>query len=158
PATLWGFLGINKQGLKECKVKFCQSQLGILVGNSLKPVSAMTGGLLPSCCPKALNDAALAKAAKDPEAAKSDSAAAAATIMKDEAEAKERRAAVRYLGTVDCHYWGDTVIPALTSALRTDRNECVRFEAALALGTGCCCNRRTIASLTLAAYGIEKEG
>jgi hypothetical protein len=157
--TIWNFFGINKAGLRECKVKLCKSNIGLMMGNMLKPASAMSGGLLPQCCPKVLNEDALAKAAKEgPDAAKGDAQAAAAKIAKDEAEAKERRAAVRYLGTVDCHYWGDVAEPALIASLRTDRNECVRWEAAMALGNGCCCTKKTIAALTLSVYGVEKEG
>src|SRR5229473_5697002 len=145
--------------MKECKVKLCKSPIGMLMGNMLKPVSAMSGGLIPPCCPKVLTDDALNKAAKEgPDAAKGDAQAAAAKIAKDEAEAKERRAAVRYLGTVDCHYWGTVAEPALQAALRSDRNECVRWEAAMALGNGCCCTKKTIASLTLSVYGVDKEG
>jgi len=153
--TIWNFFGINKAGLKECKVKLCKSPIGMLLGNTMKPMSAMTGGLIPSCCPKVLNEDALAKAAKEgPEKAKGDAQAAAADIAKDEAEAKERRAAVRYLGTVDCHYWKDKAQPALINALRNDRNECVRWEAAMALGNGCCCTMDTIESLTISVYGV----
>src|SRR5262249_46451108 len=142
-----------------CKIKFCKSNLGLLVGNSLKPMSAMTGGLIQPCCPNVLNQDALNKAAQEgPDKAKGDAVAAAAAIAKDEAEAKERRAAVRYLGTVDCHYWGTVAEPALIAALRTDRNECVRWEAAMALGNGCCCTKKTIAALTISVYGVEKEG
>jgi hypothetical protein len=131
----------------------------MLLGNMVKPMSAMSGGLIPPCCPKVLNDDALAKAAKEgPEAAKGDAQAAAAKIAKDEAEAKERRAAVRYLGTVDCHYWGDVAEPALVKALRADRNECVRWEAAMALGNGCCCTRKTIEALTVSVYGVDQNG
>jgi hypothetical protein len=156
PASIWSFLGINKTCLKEFKVRLCKSNIGLMMGNMLKPVSLMSGGLLPQCCPKVLQDDALAKAAKEgPDAAKGDAAAAAAKIAQDEAQAKERRAAVRYLGTVDCHYWGDVAIPALIAALRGDPNECVRWEAAMALGSGCCCNKQTIAALTLSVYGVD---
>jgi hypothetical protein len=158
PANIWNFFGINKTCLKDFKIRFCKSNLGLLMGNMMKPASAMSGGLLPQCCPRVLNDAALEKAAKEgPDAAKKDAQAAAAAIAKDEAEAKERRAAVSYLGTVDCHYWGDVAEPALIAALRTDRNECVRFEAALALGSGCCCTMNTISALTLTVYGVDIE-
>jgi hypothetical protein len=158
--TLWSFLGLSKQNLGNLKVRFCQSSIGQLAGNSLKPASAMSGGLLPNCCPKALTDDALAKAAaeeaKEPGSTKGSATAAAAKIMKDEAEAKQRRAAVRYLGTVDCHYWGKVAEPALIAALRGDKNECVRFEAALALGNGCCCTADTIEALTLSAFGVGR--
>ena len=39
-----------------------------------------------------------------------------------------------------------------------DRNECVRLEAAWALGRGCCCTRRTIGALALSASGSERDG
>src|SRR6266571_7919057 len=64
--TIWNFFGINKAGLRECKVKLCKSPIGMLLGNTMKPMSAMSGGLIPPCCPKVLIDDALAKAAKDP--------------------------------------------------------------------------------------------
>src|SRR6266581_1506055 len=57
--TIWNFFGINKAGLKECKIKFCKSNIGMLLGNTMKPMSAMSGGLLPQCCPKVLNEDAL---------------------------------------------------------------------------------------------------
>jgi len=155
--TIWNFFGINKAGLRECKVKLCKSPIGMLLGNTLKPVSAISGGLIPPCCPKVLNEDALKKAAM-PGAPKGDAQAAAATIAQSEAEAKERRAAVRYLGTVDCHYWGDVAEPALIKALRKDPNECVRWEAAMALGNGCCCTMKTIEALTVSVYGVDKDG
>src|SRR5688572_26401727 len=34
-----------------CKERFCASQLGSLVTNSMAPISALTGGILGSCCP-----------------------------------------------------------------------------------------------------------
>ena len=107
-----------------CKERFCRSPLGNLVNNMLKPVGAFSGGMVGSCCPPALPS----DLAKPPDSAEG----AAARIKADEAEAKARRAAVRYLGTVDCHYWPEAQA-ALIIALRADRNECVRLEAALAL-------------------------
>jgi hypothetical protein len=125
----------------------------------VKPMSAMSGGLIPQCCPKVLNEDALAKAAKETEGErKGDAQAAAATIAKDEAEAKERRAAVRYLGTVDCHYWQPEAELPLIKALRKDHNECVRWEAAMALGNGCCCTMNTIKALTVSVYGVNVNG
>src|SRR2546425_250805 len=72
--------------------------------------------------------------------------AAAAKIRADEAGAKARRTAVKYLATVDCHYYPEAEA-ALIAALRADRNECVRLEAALALGGGCCCTRNAAQAL-----------
>ena len=43
-------------------------------------------------------------------------------------------------------------------ALRTDRNECVRWEAALALGRGCCCTKKTIEALTIVVSCSDRDG
>src|SRR5437764_12126372 len=120
PPNIWNFLGINKACLANLKVRLCKSNIGLMMGNMLKPASVMSGGLLPQCCPRVLQDDTLAKAAKGGPDAPSDAQVAAAKIAKSEAEAKERRAAVRYLGKVDCHYWGDIAEPALILALRKD--------------------------------------
>jgi hypothetical protein len=81
----------------------------------------------------------------------------AARVKADEADAKARRAAVRYLGTVDCHVWPE-VKAALVNALRADKNECVRYEAALALGRGCCCAKETLEALSRTVSGSETDG
>src|SRR5262249_29738452 len=62
-----------------------------------------------------------------------------------------------FLGTVDCRYYPDAIV-ALTAALRTDGSECVRYEAALALSHGCCCNQKTIDALEASVSGTEKDG
>jgi len=108
----------------------------------------LSGGLIPPFCPLTPSAAQLA----DPGAE-----GAAAAIMLDEAGAKARRAAVRYLGTVDCHYWPEAE-DALVAALRGDRNECVRWEAALALGRGCCCTKKTIEALTIVVSCSDRDG
>jgi hypothetical protein len=129
----------------------CNSVLGQLLNNTLKPVGAISGGLVPPLCPpNAVNPADLAKPADSAEGA-------AARIKADEADAKARRAAIRYLGTVDCHYWPEA-IDALINGLRADRNECVRLEAALALGKGCCCNPKTITALGITVAGTDEDG
>src|SRR5439155_21995997 len=81
----------------------------------------------------------------------------AAQIKKSEAQAKARKAAVRYLGTVDCH-WFPEAEAGLVNALRGDTNECVRFEAAISLGHGCCCTKKTIAALSMTVSGGNKDG
>src|SRR5207302_6302538 len=81
----------------------------------------------------------------------------AAQIKKSEAEAKARREAIRYLGTVDCNYWPNAKA-ALISGLRGDPNECVRYEAALALLRGCCCNKMIMEALKHSANGSDKDG
>lgn len=83
--------------------------------------------------------------------------AAAAKIKADQAGAKSRRAAVKYLGSVRCHYYPEAEA-ALIAALRADRCECVRLEAALALGNGCCCTFQTVAALHLVVSGGDRDG
>src|SRR5262249_46518754 len=123
-----GFAFIQKcQEQKDiCKRALCETAIGQLLNNSMLPLGALTGGLIPPCCPTTPSKEDLENAATDPGAA-----GAAALVAADEAKAKKRRAAVRYLGTVDCHWWPE-VQKALIIALRTDRNECVRWEAAMA--------------------------
>jgi hypothetical protein len=134
-----------------CKAKFCASQFGLLVNNSMAPINVLSGGIIPQCCPpNGVNPADLAKPA--------DSAAgAAARIKADTADAAARRAAVRYLAHADCHYWPEAQA-ALIAALRADRNECVRWEAAMALGSGCCCTPKTMLALTITVSGSEEDG
>ena len=82
--------------------------------------------------------------------------AVAGKIMKDEADAKARVAAVEYLGTVDCRYWKEAR-DALINALRSDRNECVRYAAARVLGSGCCCSKEVIEKLRIVVSGEEDK-
>ncbi len=142
PANLWSFLGLTKEQKEECKRKCCQTKIGQMLNQTLKPVAIMSGGMVGNLCPE---DGRLKDLQED--LAKGGAEGAAAAIKIEEAQAAARRAAVRYLGTVDCYYWGPEVEPALVDALRGDRNECVRWEAALALGRGCCCTKVTIRGL-----------
>jgi hypothetical protein len=82
---------------------------------------------------------------------------AAAAIKKDEADAKARRLAVRYLGTVDCFRYPQAS-EALRLSLRADPNECVRWEAALALRNGCCCTNAIIKALEMTVTGSKADG
>jgi hypothetical protein len=119
-----------------------------MLATMTRPLHVMTGGVLPSCCPPGPSPADLA--APGP-------VGAAAKIQAEEAQAKARREAVKFLATVDCHYYPEAEA-TLIGALRCDRNECVRWEAAHALGTGCCCNKRTMEALTITVSGSEKDG
>jgi hypothetical protein len=114
-------------------------------------MAAMSGGLITNRCAKNAIDNDIAN--KPPDS----SEGAAARIKKDEADAKARRDAVRFLGTVDCNYWPEAT-EALVLSLRKDPNECVRFEAALSLGNGCCCNEKTIYALQLSITMCDKDG
>src|SRR5262245_15393523 len=133
--NLWSFLCPTPEQKAAKKEKFCRSTIGRVFNQMLLPASAFTGGLVGGCCPAALPSDLM----KPPDSAEG----AAARIKADEAAAAERRAAVRYMSTADCRYWPEAQ-EALINSLRADRNECVRLEAALALGRGCCCNRATI--------------
>jgi hypothetical protein len=147
-----GLLGQIQAMCCAAKQCFCECPLGQLVNQATMPLSLMSGGLIPPCCPTTPNLAQQANAK-----AQGGAVGAAAAIAADEADAPKRRAAVRYLGTVDCHWWPEAEAGLIT-ALRTDRNECVRWEAAKALGNGCCCTKRVIEALTITAESSEKDG
>jgi hypothetical protein len=151
--TIWNKLGITKEGCKACRERCCKSPLGQLLNGITKPLTLMTGGLIGPLCPPGPTQDELAKLLS-PDSNASPAEKAAAAIKADEAGAAARRAAVRYLGTVDCHYFPEAE-GALISSLRADRNECVRLEAALALGKGCCCTKKTMEALAVAANGSE---
>lgn len=141
------FLGLTPE-IKEAKKRYiCSKPIGMMMSQMLAPMRAFTGGLFGNCCPgPSLLDTL-----------KPGAEGAANKIKKDEAEAKARRAAMRYLGTVDCHFWPEAE-KELIGGLRADRNECVRWEAAMALGGGCCCTKRTIEALLISATGSDKDG
>ena len=113
--------------------------------------AALSGGLLPQCCPSPNqpNPADLVKPADSAEGA-------AARIKKEEADAKARRAAVRYLATVDCKRLPEAEA-GLINALRADTNECVRFEAALGLGRSCCCTKKVLEALVITVSGRKSN-
>lgn len=135
-----------------CKKRWCECGLSQMLGVLIRPMTFATGGLIKPCCPgpDQADPADLAKPADSADGA-------AARIKADEAEAKERRANVRYLGTVDCSRYPEAEM-ALINALRTDRNECVRLEAAIVLGSGCCCTKKTIEALRLTVEASDKDG
>jgi hypothetical protein len=143
-----GFFASLGMTIKAKKEKCCQSPFGKMLATMARPLHVMTGGVLPTCCPPGPGAAALAAPGPVGTAAK---------IQAEEAQAKARREAVKFLATVDCHYYPEAEA-TLISALRCDRNECVRWEAAHALGNGCCCNKRTIEALTITVSGSEKDG
>ena len=148
PANLWSFLLPNADQKAACKTALCNSPLGMMLNSAGGPLSAMSGGLMGNRCAQNSIQQDLLKPADAPEGL-------AARVKNDEAEAIERRKAVRFLGTVDCNRWPEA-IAALKNALRKDRNECVRFEAALALRNGCCCNNEIIDALKNSVLGENK--
>jgi hypothetical protein len=82
---------------------------------------------------------------------------AAAKIKVEAAQAEARVEAVRYLATVDCH-WYPEAEAGLIASLRADRSECVRLAAAQSLARGCCCTKKTLAALQICAAGSNLDG
>lgn len=146
--NLWSFLLPSGAQLAALEQRCLNSPLGQLLKGILSPLGALTGGQLGHKPP--INPADLAQPAESP-------AGAAARIKQDQADVKARLAAVQYLATADCRYYKEAEA-ALINALRADRSECVRMEAARALRSGCCCGKKTIAALTRAVNGDDKDG
>jgi hypothetical protein len=141
-----GFFGKMCLRLDACKRKIADTPLGQLLQNAKKPLSALTGGIVGGPLKPT-----------DKEAAAPGVGGAAAAGKKDAAEAAKRRADVKYLGTLDCRYYPDAA-KALADGLRTDPSECVRYEAALALGHACCCSEVTVKALTASVSGMDTDG
>jgi hypothetical protein len=149
PGNLWSFLLPNAAQKAACREHCCNSALGKILSATMQPFAALSGGLIQDHC--AIPTAA--ELALPPDSP----GGAAAKIKADELAAAARRQDVRYLGTVDCSRWPEAE-EALINALRGDRNECVRMEAALALGRGCCCTPKTVAALSITVAGSNQDG
>jgi len=147
--NIWSKLLPNAEQVKKCKDKFCQCCLGKLISNMMLPLSLMTGGCIKPCCPPI--------PAQDKNKSSATAMGACAKISMDNEDAFKRRDAVRCLARVDCNWWPETEL-ALINALRTDKNECVRFEAAKVIGMGCCCTKKMIEALTICINGSTKDG
>ncbi len=146
--TIWSRLGISQEQREFCKRKICRTPAGALLGRIQAPISTLTGGVIPPFCPIVPSVAELL----DPGVI-----GAASKAKLDRAGAEERVKAVKYLGTLDCHYWPEAE-EALIGALRGDRNECVRYEAAVALSKGCCCTCKVIVALSHTVSCSEADG
>ncbi len=149
PQNLWAYLCMTPEQHEACRQKICNCALGKMLNSMLTPMSAMSGGLIEPICKENL----AVGLAKNPETV----GGAAARIKKDMAEAKQRIADIRYMAGVDCRYWPEAEA-ALTLALRADRVECVRYEAAVALTRGCCCTEKVIKALTFSVQCSDKDG
>lgn len=128
---------------------------GIVVRNEPPPPPLPTNLLLPSPLADKATRGEIARMVAD--GSFSPAEITAAKIMLDETQAKARQAAVKYLATVDCHYYPEAEI-SLIAALRADRSESVRLEAAQALGTCRGVTVRILDALRLAASGQETDG
>jgi hypothetical protein len=150
PRNIWSFFMKTPEQRDRCKDLFCNSPIGKMTSAAAGPIGAMSGGLIENRCAQKAIDDILKNKDKEGTAE-----GVAAGIKKSEAEAKARRAAVRFLGTVDCSRFPDAE-GVLISSLQDDPNECVRYEAALAFANGCCCNERTIKALMEVIGGKTK--
>ena len=146
--TLASFLGLSNAQREFRQRALADTPFGELRSKIRQPLSDATGGLIPPIPPAT---PALAEL-MDPGPV-----GAAAKVKLDRAAAKKRIKAVQYLGTVDCHYWPEAE-DALVNALRADRNEWVRLSAAQTLLRGCCCTKKTILALTMAATCSNADG
>ena len=147
-----GFCANLAACVQRCKAKLCASQMGQMLGSLASgPMASVTGGFLPSLCPPP--GSILPGAGAPPGSA----ASTAAAIQASEANAKARVAAIEYLGTVDCARWPEAQ-KALINGLRQDPNECVRFAAARALNSGCCCSKKVIDALRICVSGEDTDG
>ncbi|HVK17370.1 MAG TPA: HEAT repeat domain-containing protein, partial [Fimbriiglobus sp.] len=146
--TLWSFLGLSRAQREYRQRAMARTPLGQLRERIQTPLSKLTGGLIPPFPPQTPTLAELQ--APGP-------VGAAAKAKLDRMGAKDRIKAVQYLGTLDCHYWPEAE-DALVAALRVDRNEWVRLEAAKTLLKGCCCTKKTITALTMAATCSDADG
>lgn len=81
----------------------------------------------------------------------------AAKIRLEESQASARRAAVKYLALVDVRYYPEAEA-SLIAALRTDRSELVRFEAAAGLANCHFLSDRLIEALNITALGLNLDG
>lgn len=128
------------------KAKIRESALGKLLRGMLKPLSALTGGVVPA--EPVPNHVQLAAPGPQGSAAK---------IKKDQLEAPQRLAAIQALGEVDCH-WYPEALTQLLHALRADRSDCVRFEAAKILSQCNCCSPAMLLALRVCVAGTETDG
>jgi hypothetical protein len=82
---------------------------------------------------------------------------AIAKVRADRLGAKRRKEAVEAMRDVDCNYWPEAE-DALVAALRTDRNEAVRYTAARTLASGKCGTKKTIEALSVCTSGSDRDG
>ncbi|MGA7440067.1 MAG: hypothetical protein WBW32_18235 [Luteibacter sp.] len=119
----------------------------------------MTGGLLPPPCNSVYNQVqnGIANGVGPNGQPVSPAQAAAAKIAADQAQVPARVAAVKALACVDWH-WYPEAEAALISSLRSDRSECVRFQAAIAFAEARTMTKAACEALRICAEGSDKDG
>ena len=152
---------------RRVKLKCQTSNAGKLLTNAVRPISRLTGGIIPvpndnhfagaielnATKPAGTAPGAVPKPPPPPPPA----VAAAATVKAEKQQAEIRREAVAYLAGLDCRYYPEAET-ALIASLRADRAECVRLEAAKSLLAGCCCTPATTKALTISVAGTCEDG
>lgn len=119
----------------------------------------MTGGLLPPPCSSVYNQVqnGIANGVGPDGQPVSPAQAAAAKIAADQANVPARVAAVKALAKVDWH-WYPEAEAALISSLRSDRSECVRFQAAIAFAQARTMTKAACEALRICAEASDKDG
>ncbi|WP_146588475.1 hypothetical protein [Posidoniimonas polymericola] len=162
-----GFWANASWACRRVKLRCQTSAAGKFLTNAIRPVSKLTGGLIPvpndnhfagaielhATKPAGMAPGATPKPPPPPPPG----VAAAAAIKAEQSQAKLRREAVAYLAGLDCRYYPEAEA-ALIASLRADRDECVRLEAARALLSGCCCTPATTKALFISASGTDDDG
>ncbi len=148
---LLGRLFIGPEARAARRKRFCNSPAGQLVNNLLKPISGLTGGLIPPLCKADGKDAEKLKQPAE------SAAGASERIKAEEAGAKAKIADIEYLATKNCKRFPEAEA-ALIAGLRAEKLECVRLAAAKALLSGCCCTPNVIKALTFCVNRSEKDG
>lgn len=162
-----GFLANAAWVCRRVKLRCQTSNAGKLLTNAIRPISKLTGGVIPVPNDNHFAGAVELHASKPvgmapgatpkPPPPPPPGVAAAAMIKKEKGQAKIRREAVAYLAGLDCRYYPEAEA-ALIASLRADRDECVRWEAAKALMSGCCCTPAVTKALTVCVTGSCEDG
>lgn len=145
---LFGRIRKTPEQRAQCWADFAKSPLGQMVNNLLKPLAGLTGGLLK---PVGANDPAKKKLPAD------SAGGTAAKIAADAEAAKAKIADLEFLAKQDCRRYPEAEA-AILNALRAEKIECVRWAAAKALLTGCCCTPKVIKTLTVVVTMSDKDG
>lgn len=145
----------NAADCPDCRAKPYRPILNLLIRNRPATRTTSTALMQPTPQPERPTRDDLARMVNDGNFSPAE--ITAAKIKMDETQARARQAAVSYLATVDCHYYPEAEY-SLIAALRADRSEAVRLEAALALGTCRGATVRILDALHLAATAQETDG
>ncbi|WP_146396479.1 hypothetical protein [Pseudobythopirellula maris] len=162
-----GFWGKTAWTYRRMKLHCQTSEFGRFLRKAVRPLSAMSGGLIPAppdnhfaaaveqnaAAPIGMAPGAVPAPPPPPPPA----VAAAAKINLEKSQAKIRREAVAYLAGLDCRYYPEAEA-GLIAALRADSDECVRLEAARSLLSGCCCTPAVVQALSVCVSGGNQDG